>query len=171
MGLCCHVFVYVHVSISIQEHDVVVIPQVKGKCHNTNVLHVGVFFCGFMIGQGFTYWERCVFVCVCILNIFNLFQSVRLFICACVHGIKKRHLIGRRNDVAANMVALAVCICLAASCLLDIRRSSVWVFQVRHTLAQKLTVIVCYKGTALPIDMWVFLFHYLGTLAVSALGC
>ena len=38
-----------HVSITIQEHDVVVIPQVKGSCHNTLVLHVGVFFCGFVV--------------------------------------------------------------------------------------------------------------------------
>ena len=45
---CVHLCVF-HVSISIQEHDVVVIPQVKGKCHNTLVLHVGVFFCGFVV--------------------------------------------------------------------------------------------------------------------------
>ena len=43
--MCMLVF---HVSISIQEHDVVMIPQVKGKYHNTLVLHVGVFFCGFV---------------------------------------------------------------------------------------------------------------------------
>ena len=36
-----------------------------------------------------------------ILNIFNLFQSVR--------GIKNGILIGRRNDITANMAALALC--------------------------------------------------------------
>ena len=36
-----------------------------------------------------------------ILNIFNLFQSVCLFIRTLVRGIKNGHLIGQRNDVTA----------------------------------------------------------------------
>ena len=51
MGLCVVMCSFVCVSclISIQYHDVVVIPQVKGNCHNTLVLHVVVFFCGFVV--------------------------------------------------------------------------------------------------------------------------
>ena len=86
-------------------------------------------------------------------------------------GIKNGHLIGCRNDITANMAALAVCMCLVASRLLDTPRSSVWVSQARHALAQKFTFIVWCEGTALAIGMWVFLFSYLGTLAVSVLGC
>ena len=56
-----------------------------------------------------------------------------------VRGIKNRHLIGRRNDVTANMATLAVCMCLTASRLLDIPRSSVWVSQVQHAHVQKFT--------------------------------
>ena len=52
-------------------------------------------------------------------------NSVRSFVHVLVRGIKNGHLIGRHNDVTANMAALAVCMCLAASCLLDTRRSSV----------------------------------------------
>ena len=75
------------------------------------------------------------------------------------------------NDVIANMVALAVCMCLTASRLLDTPCSSVWVSQVRCALAQTFTTIIWCEGAALAIGMWVFLFHYLGSLAclVSAL--
>ena len=104
------------------------------------------------------------------LNIFNLFQSVHSFVNLLVRGIKNGHLIGRRNDLTANMAALAVYMCLAASCLLDTPRSSVWVSQVRCALVQKFTVIVWCEGAALAISTWVFLFRYLGTLAVSVLG-
>ena len=69
------------------------------------------------------------------------------------------------------MAALAVCVCLAVSRLLDTLRSSVWVSQAQRALAQKFTIIVWCEGTALAISMWVFLFRYLGTLAVSVLGC
>ena len=105
-----------------------------------------------------------------ILNIFYLFQSVRSFVRLLVRGINNGHLIGRRNDITTNMAALAVCMCLAASHLLDAPRSSVWVSQARRALVQKFTVMVWCEGTALAIGMWVFLFSYLGTLAVSVLG-
>ena len=36
-----------------------------------------------------------------------------------VRGIKNRHLIGRRNDVTANMAALALYMCLVASRFLE----------------------------------------------------
>ena len=42
--------------------------------------------------------------------IFNLFQSVRLFVCLLVRSIKNRHLIGQCNDVTANM-AVWQCAC------------------------------------------------------------
>ena len=91
----------------------------------------------------------------------------RLLVCV----IKNGHLIGWRNDVNANMAALAVCMCLAASRLLDYPRSSVWVSQAGRALVLKFTVIVWCEGTALAISTWAFLFCYLGTLAVSVLGC
>ena len=75
-----------------------------------------------------------------ILNIFNLFQSVRSFVRLLCVAFKNRYLIGRRNDVTANMAALAVCMCLAASHLLDTLRSSVWVSYARRALVQKFTV-------------------------------
>ena len=59
---------------------------------------------------------------------------------------------------------------LTASHLLDTSHSSVLVSQAQRTLAQKFTVIVWWEGTALAIGTWVFLFRYLGTLAVSILG-
>ena len=93
------------------------------------------------------------------------------FVRLLVHGIKNGHLIGQRNDITANMAVLAVCMCLAASRLLDTLCSSVWVSQMRHTLAQKFTVIFWCEGTALAISMWVFLFRYMDTLAVSVVGC
>ena len=68
------------------------------------------------------------------------------------------------------MAALAVRMCLAASCLLDTLRASGWVSKARRTLAQKLTVIIWCEGAALAIGTCVFLFRYLGTLAVSVLG-
>ena len=87
---------------------------------------------------------------------------VRSFVHSFVHllvcGTKNGHLIGRRNDVTANMATLAVCMRLAASRLLDTPLSSVWVSQVRCTLAQKFTVIVWCEGTALAIGTWVFCF-------------
>ena len=83
-------------------------------------------------------------------------------------GIKNRHLIGRRNDVTANMATLAVCMCLTASRLLDTPRSSVWVSQGRLALAQKFTVIVWCEGTALAIGMWV-IFFAIWVLYLSAL--
>ena len=43
-----------------------------------------------------------------IFNVFNLFQSVRSFVRTLVHGIKNEYLIGRHNDVTANMTTLAV---------------------------------------------------------------
>ena len=67
-------------------------------------------------------------VYICILNIFNLFQSVRSFVRLLVRGIKNGHLIGRRNEVTANMAALAVYMCLAASRLLDTLRASVCMY-------------------------------------------
>ena len=94
-----------------------------------------------------------------------------MFVRVLVRGIKNRHLIGRRNDVTTNMATLAVYMCLAGSHLLDTPRSSVWVSQVQRALAQTFTVIVWCEGTALAIGTWVFLFRYLGTLAVSAPGC
>ena len=96
---------------------------------------------------------------------------MHLFVCLLVCGIENGHLIGRHNDVTVNMAVLAVCKCLAANCLLYTPRSLVWVSQARHALAQKFTVIVWCAGTALAIGTWVFLFRYLGTLAVSDLGC
>ena len=72
-----------------------------------------------------------------ILNIFNLFQSVRPL----VRGIKNGHLIGQRYDVATNMAALAVLMCLAVSRLLDTPRSFVWISQAQRALAQKFIVI------------------------------
>ena len=95
-------------------------------------------------------------------NILNFFQSVHPFVRLLVRGIKYGHLIGRHNDVTANMAALAVCMCLAASAL-DTPRSSVWVSQARRALAQKFTVIVWCEGSALAIGTWVYLFCYLGT--------
>ena len=92
-------------------------------------------------------------VYICILNIFNLFQSVRSFVRLLVRGIKNGHLIGRRNKVTANMAALAVYMCLAASRLLDTLRASGWVSKARRTLAQKLTVIIWCEGAALAISM------------------
>ena len=67
-------------------------------------------------------------------------------------GIKNEHLIGRHNDVTGNMVALAVCMHLAASRLLDAQRSSVWVSQARRALAQKFTVIIWCEGAVLAIS-------------------
>ena len=67
------------------------------------------------------------------------------------------------------MAALAVRMCAAASRLLDTLRASGWVSKARRTLAQKLTVIFCCEGAALAIGARVFLFGYLGTLAVSVL--
>ena len=99
---------------------------------------------------------------------------MRPFVRLLVRGIKNGHLIamiGRRNDVTANMAPLAVCMCLTASRPLDTPCSSVWVSQARRAIPQKFTVIVWCEGTALAIGTWVFLFHYLGTLAVSVLGC
>ena len=92
-------------------------------------------------------------------------------VCVFACGTKNGHLIGRRNDVTANMAALAVYMCLAASHLLDTPHSSVWVAQVQRALAQKFTVIIWYEGAALAISTWVFLFHCLGALDVSLLGC
>ena len=86
-------------------------------------------------------------------------------------ALKTGILIGPHNDVTTNMATLAVCMCLVASRLLDTPRSSVWVSQERRALAQKFTVIFWCKGSALAIGTWVFLFRYLGTLAVSVLGC
>ena len=68
-----------------------------------------------------------------------------------MRGIKNGHLIGQRNDVTANMTALAVRMCLAAGRLLDTQRSSVWVSQARHALAQMVTVIIWCEGAALAI--------------------
>ena len=96
---------------------------------------------------------------------------MRSFVRLHVRSIKNGHLIGRRNDVTANMAALAVCMWLAASRPLDTPRSSVWVSQARRALAQKFNVIVWCEETALAIGTWVFLFRCLGTLAVSVLGC
>ena len=96
---------------------------------------------------------------------------MRSFVRLLVRGIKYGHLIGRCNDVTANMAILAVCMCLTASRLLDTMRSSVWVSQVRRALAQKFTVVFWCEGTSLANSTWVFLFRYLGTLAVSARGC
>ena len=81
------------------------------------------------------------------------------------------HVIGRRNDVTANMAALAVHMCLTTSRFLDTLRASGWVSKVRRALAQKLTLIIWCEGAALAINRGVFLFHYLDTLAVSILGC
>ena len=86
-----------------------------------------------------------------ILNIFNLFQSVCSFVRLLVRGIKNGHLIGRRNDVTANMAALAVRMCLAASCLLDILHALGWVSKAQRTLVQKLTVIFWCEEAALTI--------------------
>ena len=54
---------------------------------------------------------------ILILNIFLIFSSL----CArsLVRGIKNGHLIGRRNDITANMAALVLYICLAASRFLE----------------------------------------------------
>ena len=81
---------------------------------------------------------------------------VRSFACACVALIKRAFDLDERNDVTANMAALAVCMCLAASRLLDTPRSSGWVTQARRTLAQKFTVIVWCEGAALAIGTWIF---------------
>ena len=59
----------------------------------------------------------------------NRAKSVLSFFRLLVLGIKNGHLIGRHNDVTANMAALAVCMCLADSRLLDTLHSSVWVSQ------------------------------------------
>ena len=98
--------------------------------------------------------------------IYLIFSSlyVHSFVRLLVHGIKNMHLVGRRNDVTTNMAILAVCMCLAVSHLLDTSSSSVWVSQARHALAQTFTVIIW-------CSTWVFLFCYMGTLAVSAPGC
>ena len=85
------------------------------------------------------------------LNIFNLFQSVRLFVRVLVRGIKNGHLIGRCNGVTTNMAALAVRMCLAANRLLDTLRASGWISKARLTLAQKLIVIIWCEGAALAI--------------------
>ena len=105
--------------------------------------------------------------------IYLMFSSlcVHSFVRLLVWGIKNEHFIGRRNDVTANIAALAMCMCLTASCLLDTPLFSVCVSQARCALGQKFTVIVCCEGTALAISAWVFLFCYLSTLAVSVLGC
>ena len=66
-----------------------------------------------------------------------------------VCGIKNGHLIGRHNGVTANMAALAVRMCLAASRLLDTLLASGWVSAAQCTLAQKLTVIIWCEGAAL----------------------
>ena len=57
--------------------------------------------------------------------IYLIFSSlcVRSFVRLLVRGINNGHLIGRRNDVTANMAAQAVCRCLAASRHLDTRAS------------------------------------------------
>ena len=96
---------------------------------------------------------------------------MRSFVHLLVHGIINGHLIGRRIDVTTNMAALAVCMCLAVSHLLDTPHSSVWVSQARLALVQRYTIIVWCEGTALAIGKWVFLSPYVGTLAVSVLGC
>ena len=75
-----------------------------------------------------------------ILNIFNLFQSVRSFVRLLVRGSKNRHLIGRRNDVTANMANLAVCRCFAASRLLDTRASQFGSPGATHTCEE----VYCY---------------------------
>ena len=88
------------------------------------------------------------------LNIFNLFQSVRSFVRSFV-GLFVRG-IETGIDVTANMAALAVCMCLTASRLLDTPRSSVWVSQARRALEQKFTIIFWCEVTALAISTWVF---------------
>ena len=74
--------------------------------------------------------------------------------------------------VTANMATLAVCMhvprsqpSLRHSVLLSL------VSQVRHALVQTFTVIFWCEGAALAIGKWVFLSLYVGTLAVSVLGC
>ena len=91
-----------------------------------------------------------------------------------MRGIKNGHLIGRRNDVNANMAALALYMCLAASRFSEaktLRAPHFGLSQASSALAQTFTVIVWCEVTALGIGTWVFLFRYLGTLAVSAPGC
>ena len=98
-------------------------------------------------------------VYIYILNILKSFP-VCAFVRLLVRGIKNGHLIGRRNEVTANMAALAVYMCFAASRLLDTLRASGWVSKARRTLAQKLTVIIWCEGAALAISTGVFLFRF-----------
>ena len=83
-------------------------------------------------------------------------------------SIKNGHLIGRHNDVTTNMAALAVCMCLAASHLLDTSRS--WVFQAQRALAQKFTVIFWCEGIALAIGILTIYVSFIRVLWLSALG-
>ena len=71
------------------------------------------------------------------------------------------------------MAALAVCMCLAASRLLDTLRFSVWVIQAQRALAQKFTVIFWCEGIALAIGTWVFelfMFRLLGYFSCQRSG-
>ena len=95
---------------------------------------------------------------------------VRSFIHLLVRGIKNGHLIGQRNDVTANMAALAVYVPHSQPSLRHTTLLSLGLLGTTHTCAE----VNCYclvRGNALAIGTWVFLFRYLGTLAVSVLDC
>ena len=85
---------------------------------------------------------------------------MRSFVRLHVRSIKNGHLIGRRNDVTANMAALAVCMWLAASRPLDTPRSSVWVSQARRALAQKFNKVRGNCSGYWYVGIFVSLFGY-----------